>query len=57
MKRSIRALSQQPNVASQQRNINRVSANIYQVDIQQYVASMRSRRQAVISANGGHTRY
>lgn len=57
MKSRVHALPQQPNLATLQRDINRVWAGINQRDIQQYAGSMRSRCQAVIAANGGHTRY
>lgn len=43
MKRRVRALAQQLNLATLQRDINLVWANIDQRDISQYVASMRSR--------------
>ena len=56
-KTRIRALPQQHNLATLPRNINRVWAGINKGDIQQYIASMRSRCRAVIAAYGGHTRY
>ena len=57
LKRRVRALVQQHNLAALERDVNLVWANINQRDIVHYVRSMRARCRAVIAANGGHTRY
>ena len=57
LKRRQRELPQAHTLAQLQRIIGRVWRNIAQATIQIYIGSMRRRCQAVINANGGHTKY
>lgn len=57
LKRRVRQLRPHRTHAQLERDVNAVWGQITQATIQNYVRSMRRRCQAVIDANGGHTRY
>ena len=57
LKRRVRSLPKLQNLAELEKNVLRVWQNLRQQDFCNHILSMRSRRNAVIAAVGGHTRY
>ena len=57
LKRKVRSLPQPENLLNLENVLLNQWQNIAQNTIQTYIGSMRRRCQAVIQANGGHTRY